>query len=131
MEQAQQKGPPTDKLYRDALATNRRLTRKQGIDGLCAKHKLDALVAPTAAAPWLTDWVAGDRTGSGCASPAAVSGYPHITVPAGAKFGLPLGISFFGPAWSEPKLIGIAYAFEQARKARRKPEFLPTVNFSA
>lgn len=131
MEQAQQKGPLTDKPYKDALATNHRLARKEGIDALLAKYKLDAIVGPTAGPAWLTDWVDGDRTDSGCASPPAVAGYPHITVPAGFKFGLPLGISFFGAAWSEPKLIKIAYSFEQARKARRKPEFLPSVNFYA
>ncbi len=131
MEQAQQKGPLTEKAYRDALATNRRLSRKDGIDAVLSKFKVDAIVGPTAGPAWVTDWVDGDRVDSGCASPPAVAGYPHITVPAGFKFGLPLGISFFGTAWSEPKLIQFAYAFEQARKARRKPEFLPTVNFYA
>ncbi|HEX3684868.1 MAG TPA: amidase [Bryobacteraceae bacterium] len=130
-EQAQEKGPLTEKGYKDALAANHRLARKEGIDAVIAKHKVDAIVGPTAGPAWLTDWVAGDRADSGCASPPAVAGYPHITVPAGFKFGLPLGISFFGPAWSEPKLIKFAYAFEQARKARRKPEFLPDVNFYA
>jgi amidase len=128
-EQAQEKGPLTEKGYKDALAANHRLARKEGIDAVIAKHKVDAIVGPTAGPAWLTDWVAGDRADSGCASPPAVAGYPHITVPAGFKFGLPLGISFFGAAWSEPKLIKYAYAFEQARKARRKPEFLPGVNF--
>lgn len=131
MEQAQQKGPLSEKAYKDALATNRRLTRKEGIDAVLGKFKVDAIVGPTAGPAWLTDWVDGDRIDSGCASPPAVAGYPHITVPAGFKFGLPLGISFFGAAWSEPKLIKYAYAFEQARRARRKPEFLPTVNFYA
>ncbi len=131
MEMAQEKGPLTSKEYKDALATNHRLTRKEGIDPVFSKFKLDAICAPTAGPAWMTDWVTGDRIESGCASPPAVSGYPHITVPAGFKFGLPLGISFFGTAWSEPKLIRIAYAFEQARKARRKPEFLPAVDFYA
>ncbi len=131
MEQAQQKGPLSDKAYKDALATNHRLARKQGIDAVLAKFKVEAIVGPTAGPAWVTDWVAGDRTDSGCASPPAVAGYPHITVPAGFKFGLPLGISFFGTAWSEPKLIKFAYAFEQVRNARRKPEFFPTVNFYA
>lgn len=131
MEQAQEKGPLTDKAYQDALRINRQLTRQEGIDAVISKYKLDAIAAPTTGPCWLTDWVDGDRTDSGCASPPAVSGYPHITVPAGLKFGLPLGISFFGTPWSEPKLVKIAYAFEQARKARRKPEFLPTVNFYA
>ncbi len=131
MEQAEEKGPLTEKAYQDALSTNHKLTRKEGIDGALKKFKLDALVGPTAGPAWLSDWVNGDRADSGCASPPAVAGYPHITVPAGFKFGLPLGISFFGAAWSEPKLIRFAYAFEQARKARRKPEFLRTVNFYA
>ncbi|MBV9037651.1 MAG: hypothetical protein JO182_24380 [Acidobacteriaceae bacterium] len=131
MEQAQGKGPLTDKAYKDALATNRKLTQKGGIDAVLGKFKLDAIVGPTAGAAWLTDWVGGDRADSGCASPPAVAGYPHITVPAGFQFGLPLGISFFGAPWSEPKLLKIAYAFEQTRQARRKPQFLPTVQFSA
>ena len=96
-----------------------------------SKFKLDAIVGPTAGPAWLTDWAGGDRADSGCASPAAVAGYPHITVPAGFIFGLPIGISFFGTAWSEPKLLRIAYAFEQERKARRKPQFLPTVAYPA
>jgi amidase len=127
MEQAQAKGPLTDKAYTDALATNQRLTRTEGIDALLAKHKLDAIAGPTAGPAWLTDLVDGDHPDSGCSSPAAVAGYPHITVPAGYQFGLPLGISFFGAAWSEPKLIAVAYAFERASNIRRKPEFLPTV----
>ena len=131
MEMAQAKGPLTTKEYKDALATNRRLTRKEGIDAVIGKYKLDAICAPTAGPAWVTDWVTGDHDSGGCSSPAALAGYPHITVPAGFKFGLPLGISFFGAAWSEPKLIKIAFAFEQARKARRRPEFLPTVDFYA
>ena len=127
MEQAQAKGPLTEKAYTDALATNHRLTRTEGIDALLAKHKLDAIAGPTAGPAWLTDLVDGDHPDSGCSSPAAVAGYPHITVPAGYQFGLPVGLSFFGAAWSEPKLIAIAYAFEQAASIRRKPEFLVTV----
>lgn len=130
MEQAQEKGPLTDKAYKDALATNRKLTQKGGIDAVLGKFKLDAIMGPTARVAWLTDWANGDRADSGCASPPAVAGYPHITVPAGFLFGLPLGISFFGAPWSEPKLIKIAYAFEQIRKARQQPKFLPTVEFS-
>ena len=131
MEMAQEKGTLSEKEYKDALDKNHKLTQKQGIDAIINKFKLDAICGPTAGPSWMTDWVAGDRTDSGCASPPAVAGYPHITVPAGFKFGLPLGISFFGAAWSEPKLIKIAYAFEQARNARRKPGFLPTVDFYA
>ena len=129
MEQAQAKGPLTDKAYLDAIASDYKLARKEGIDAIVAKNNLDAIIGPTAGPAWVTDWIDGDHADSGCASPPAVAGYPHITVPAGFYFGLPLGISFFGAAWSEPKLIKIAYAFEQARKARRKPEFLPTVSF--
>ncbi len=131
MEQAQTKGPLTEKDYRKALDRNHRLTRKEGIDDLLKKHKLDAITGPTAGPAWTTDWINGDRVDSGCASPPAVAGFPHITVPAGFVFGLPLGISFFGAAWSEPKLLKIAYAFEQGRKARKPPGFRPTVNFSA
>lgn len=129
MEMAQQKGPLTDKAYTDALDANRRLSQTEGIDAIVAQYKVDAIVGPTAGPAWLTDWVAGDHPDNGCSSPPAVAGYPHITVPAGFQFGLPVGISFFGTAWTEPKLIKIAYAFEQTRNARRKPEFLSTVNF--
>ena len=129
MEQAQEKGPLIEKAYKDALARNRKLTGKDGIDAVVKKHKLDAMVGPTAGPAWLTDWVGGDRADSGCASPPAVAGYPHITVPAGQHFGLPIGVSFFGVAWSEPTLIRLAYAFEQATKARRKPDFRPTVRY--
>ncbi|HEX4750153.1 MAG TPA: amidase [Bryobacteraceae bacterium] len=131
MEQANAKGPLTDKAYRDALATSKRLTRKDGIDATMTKYKPDAIVAPTSGPAWITDLVDGDKADSGCASPPAVAGYPHITVPAGSHFGLPFGISFFGSAWSEPKLLKIAYSFEQMRRARRKPQFLATVNLSA
>ncbi len=131
MEQSQAKGPLTEKAYKEALAKNRRLTRKEGIDALITKHKLDAIVGPTAGPAWLTDWVGGDRADSGCSSPAAVAGYPHITVPAGFTFGLPIGISFFGAAWSEPTLLKLAYAFEQASRARRKPAFLQTVSYAS
>jgi amidase len=131
MEQAQAKGPLTDKAYLDALANNLKLTRTEGIDAILAKDHLDAIVAPTAGPAWLTDWIDGDHADSGCSSPPAVAGYPHITVPAGFQFGLPVGISFFGAPWTEPKLIKLAYAFEQAHKGRRKPEFLPTVNYHA
>jgi amidase len=123
---AQAKGPLTDKAYRDALAKNRRLSRKEGIDFVMDKHKLDALIAPTGGPPWPTDWVNGDHFTGGYSTASAVAGYPHITVPAGYIFGMPVGISFFGRAWSEPTLIRFAYAFEDATKARRAPRFLPT-----
>jgi amidase len=130
-EHAQEKGPLTEQPYKDALSSNDRLARKEGIDAIIAQFKVDAIIGPTAGPAWTTDWIAGDHADSGCASPPAVAGYPHVTVPAGFVFGLPIGISFFGTAWSEPKLIKYAHAFEQARNARRKPQFLPTVNFYA
>src|SRR5579864_5616279 len=128
--QAQAKGPLTSKDYQDALEEALRLTRKEGIDAIMDQHKLDALVAPTGGPAWLTDLVDGDSFGGGSSSAAAVAGYPDITVPAGFIFGLPVGISFFGRAWSEPTLIRIAYAFEQATRVRKPPRFLPTVDLT-
>jgi len=124
---AEKKGPLTDPAYRKARAECLRLTRTEGIDAACAKYRLGALVAPTSCLAWLTDYINGDSGNGGCSTPPAVAGYPHITVPAGLVHGLPAGISFFGPAWSEPALIKVAYAFEQATKARRKPTFAPNV----
>jgi amidase len=123
---AQAKGPLTDKAYRDALAKDQRMSRKEGIDLVMDKNKLDALIAPTGGPAWTTDWVNGDHFTGGYSTASAVAGYPHITVPAGYVFGLPVGLSFFGRAWSEPTLIKFAFAFEQATKARRAPQFLPT-----
>ena len=123
---AQAKGPLTDKAYRDALAKNHRLSRKEGIDLVMDKNKLEALIAPTGGPGWPTDWINGDHFTGGYSTASAVAGYPHITVPAGYVFGMPVGISFFGRAWSEPTLIKFAYAFEQATKARRAPQFLTT-----
>lgn len=128
MEQAQEKGSLHDEAYRKALAKDNKLSRHKGIDELCHKHSLDAIVGPTAGPAFVSDLINGDRIDSGCASPAAVAGYPHITVPAGTIRGLPVGISFFSRAWNEPKLIALGYAFEQARQGRRKPEFLPTID---
>ena len=127
---AQEKGPLTSQKYIQALKKNHLLSRTQGIDFVMKQHKLDALVAPTGGPPWPTDLINGDHFTGGYSSASAVAGYPHITVPAGYVFGMPVGISFFGTAWSEPKLIKIAYAFEQGTKARQPPKFLPTARFS-
>jgi amidase len=124
---AQAKGPLTDKAYVDALAKNHQLARTEGIDALMDKHQLDAIVAPTGGPAWLTDLVNGDHVAGGSSNAAAVAGYPNINVTAGFLSGLPVGISFFGRAWSEPTLIKIAYSFEQATKARQAPKFLPTI----
>jgi amidase len=124
---AQEKGPLTDKEYVAALAANHKLSREGGIDGVMDKFHLDAIVAPTGGPAWLTDLVDGDHSGGGSSNAAAVAGYPNINVPAGFIFGLPLGISFFGRAWSEPTLLKIAYGFEQLVKARRAPQFLEKV----
>ena len=122
---SQARGPLTTREYIDALEKNHRLARIEGIDAVMDKNKLDALVAPTGGPAWITDLIAGDHFGGGSSNAAAVAGYPNINITAGSLFGLPVGISFFGRAWSEPKLLAIAYAFEQATQARKAPKFLP------
>lgn len=123
---AEARGPLTSKEYLDALEKNRQMARQDGIDAVMDKFHLDALVAPTGGPAWLTDLIDGDHFGGGSSTVAAVAGYPNINVPAGFIFGLPVGISFFGRAWSESTLIKLAYAFEQATKWRKPPQFRPT-----
>jgi len=124
---AEAKGPLTDKAYLDALAKNRQLARTEGIDATMDKYHLDAIVAPTGGPAWLTDLVNGDHVAGGSSNAAAVAGYPNINVTAGFISGLPVGISFFGRAWSEPTLIRLAFAFEQTTKTRQAPRFLATI----
>ncbi|MGB6485154.1 MAG: amidase [Candidatus Acidiferrales bacterium] len=128
MIESEKRGPLTEKTYLDALAKNHRLARQEGIDAVMDTHKLDALIAPTGGPAWVTDLVNGDHDTGGSSFPAAIAGYPNINVPAGFVFGLPVGISFFGRAWSEPVLLKIAYAFEQATHFRKAPQFRSTVD---
>jgi amidase len=128
--QAQKKGPLTEKAYKDALARNLRLSRKEGIDAVMNRLRLDAIVAPSGNPPWTTDLINGDHFLGSSTTPAAVAGYPSITVPAGFAFGQPVGLSFIGRAWSEAQLITFAYAYEQATRHRRPPTFPPTIDVS-
>jgi len=123
---AQEKGSLQEAAYLEALATNHRLMRAEGIDKVIQAHNLDAIVAPTGGPAWLIDWINGDHYGGASSTPAAVAGYPNVTVPAGFIHGLPVGISFFSTAFQEPTLIKLAYSFEQATKVRQAPQFLPT-----
>jgi amidase len=131
MLQAQEKGPLDSPAYVEALARNHRLSRDEGIDATLRAGRLDAIVAPSGGPAWMTDLVNGDHGGGGSSSPAAVAGYPNVTVPAGYVFGLPVGISFFGGPYQEPTLLRLAYAFEQATRVRQPPQFLPTVPLGA
>ncbi len=125
-EMAQEKGSLEEPAYQEALVKMRRAYREEGIDKLVAEHRLDCIVAPTTGPAWVTDLIHGDHGSGGSSSPAARAGYPNITVPMGYVFGLPIGISYIGPAFSEAKLVSIAYAFEQETQVRHPPKFLPT-----
>ena len=120
-------GPLTDKKYLDARSKCVRLSRKEGMDKVMAQHRLDVLVAPTGGPAWTTDLLNGDHFGGSSSTPCAVAGYPHVTVPMGWIRALPVGLSFMGPAFTETRLLGYAYAFEQATKQRRAPTFLPVL----
>ncbi|HLX09026.1 MAG TPA: amidase [Thermoanaerobaculia bacterium] len=117
--------------YQQSLINAHTQAREQGIDAVLQQFNLDAIVTPTGTAAFTTDLVLGDHFQGADSTPAAVAGYPHITVPGGTAFGLPIGLSFTGTAWSEPKLIALAYAYEQATKVRQQPKFLPTLPASA
>lgn len=126
--QAQGKGSLESRSYRTARETCIRLSRRKGLDAVLDAHRLDALVAPTGSPAWPIDLVNGDHYLGSFSQPAAVAGYPHVTVPAGFAFGLPVGLSFVGRAWSEPLLLKLAFAFEQATRHRRAPRLLPTAD---
>ena len=130
MIQAQAKGPLTEQKYIDELASNLKMSRTDGIDATMDKYKLDAIIAPTGGPAWPTDLLNGDHFTGGSSTPAAVAGYPNINVPAGFSHNLPIGISFFGRPYTEPVLIRIAYAYEQATRHRRPPTFIPTLGES-
>ncbi len=131
VELAAKKGPLTDGAYRKARQACLDAARTRGLDALFAQHRLDAVVAPTQGPAWLIDLVNGDSVAGGSSTPAAVAGYPSVTVPAGFVHGLPIGLSFVGPAWSDARLVGYAFAFEAATKIRREPAFLPSVDLSS
>jgi amidase len=124
---AQEKGPLTEPAYRNALSTCHRLARAEGIDAVLAHDRLDAIIAPTGGPAWTTDLVNGDHFAGGSSMYPAVAGYPSITVPAGQVHGLPVGLSFFGAAWSEGRLLGLAFAFEQSTRHRQPPKFIPSL----
>lgn len=128
MIQCQERGPLTDPAYLEALAEARRLSREEGTDAVMAEHDLDAIVAPTGSPAWTTDVINGDRYHMGSSSPAAISGYPNISVPMGSFMGLPVNISIWGGAWSEPQLLRIAFAYEQLTGHRRAPRFIPSLD---
>jgi amidase len=123
---AQAKGALSDDAYIEALAHCRRLSRTEGLDVVLGQQKLDAIVAPTGSPPWTTDLVNGDHFLGASSTPAAVAGYPSVTVPVGYVHGLPVGMSLIGAPWSEPLLVKLAYAYEQTAKPRQRPRFLAT-----
>jgi amidase len=127
MVKAEAKGPLSSRAYRDLVSKLGHLVRQDGLDKTLNDLKLDALVAPSDGPAWPTDYVNGDHFSGSASTPAAIAGYPHVTVPAGFVFGLPVGISFFGAPRSEVKLIRMAYAYEQATMLRKPPQYLPTV----
>jgi amidase len=128
MLEAQELGPLTESDYQEALMDAMRLSRDEGIDSVMGEHRLDAIVAPTGSPAWTTDLINGDRYHMGSSSPAAISGYPNITVPMGFFMELPVNISIWGRAWSEPELLRIAFAYEQLTQHRRAPKFIPTLD---
>ncbi|MGH9443162.1 MAG: amidase [Thermoanaerobaculia bacterium] len=130
LEMAEKKGPLTDRAYRKALENDTRGARGKGIDAVMEKHRLDALVAPTGAPASLIDLVNGDYGSGGSSTVPAIAGYPHVTVPMGFAYGLPVGLSFFGRPWSEAALFKFAYAYEQATRHRKPPKFLKTAELT-
>ena len=127
LRQAQAKGTLDESAYQEARTACLTATREGGIDAVLCEHRLDALVTLTSGPAWLIDAVNGDTDTGGCSSPAAIAGYPHITVPAGLYRGLPIGLSFFGTAFSEPTLIKLASGYEHAAGPRAVPRFLAAV----
>jgi amidase len=125
-ERAVEKGSLDEPEYRKALALTKRMAQQEGIDKAVDAYQLDAILAPTTGPAWTTDLIHGDHGSGGSSSLAARAGYPNITVPMGATHGLPVGVSFFGKAWTEPRLLEIAYGYEQATRHRKAPRYLPT-----
>ncbi len=125
--QAQKRGPLSSAAYKRARETCLRLSRREGIDAVLKRTRCDVLIGPTGGPAWMIDLITGDHFGGGVSTAPSVAGYPHLTVPAGRVAGLPVGISFFGGAWSEPQLLRAGFAFEQATTHRRRPAFMPTV----
>jgi amidase len=126
LERAEAKGPLTETAYLEALAACRQRARTEGLDRVFATQRVEALIAPSNGPVWATDYAKGDVYGGGNSSVAAVAGYPSVTVPTGFASALPLGLSFIGPAYSEARLLSLAYAYEQLTRARRAPTYRPT-----